>query len=206
MTITLRDIRDRAEDIVEDLVREAVDDGKTTKDEIEEYLDDRLYETIDGYEWIIYTAKAWEVVTAARDDRELYDAAYEELSELQGNVIGKGEDIDSLMTRLAYCVLRCACRDAGWPALYSAGWNMPGYMPDSDPALFSTAKKARECLKETLARHADEDLEAMEEGSEQYQALAGEYERAILSLSEGEGEFLGRVGQYVYWVSEVEAE
>ena len=206
MTITWRDIRNQAEEIAAGLVREAVDDGKTTKDEIGEYLDDRLYETIGRHEWTIYTAKAWEVVKAARDDRGMYDAAYEELEALQGNVIGKGEDIDSLMTRLAYCVLRCACRDAGWPALYSAGWNMPGYMPDSDPALFSTAKKARGYLKETLVRHADEDLEAMEEGSEQYQALAGEYEQAILSLSEGEGEFSRQIGQYVYWVSEAEAE
>ena len=40
---------------------------------------------------------------------------------------------------------------------YIAGWNMPGYLPETDPETFDTLADAAEYLRETLARWLDED-------------------------------------------------
>lgn len=40
--------------------------------------------------------------------------------------------------------------------LYSAGWNMPGYMPDNPPSLFVDADDALEHLRSEIERAADE--------------------------------------------------
>ena len=40
---------------------------------------------------------------------------------------------------------------------YVAGWNMPGYLPETDPETFDTLEDAAEYLRETLARWLDED-------------------------------------------------
>lgn len=39
---------------------------------------------------------------------------------------------------------------------YVAGWNMPGYLPDSDPARFADADDAREYIADALRTDADE--------------------------------------------------
>lgn len=40
---------------------------------------------------------------------------------------------------------------------YTAGWNMPGYLPETDPETFETLDDAAAYLRETLARWLDED-------------------------------------------------
>jgi hypothetical protein len=40
---------------------------------------------------------------------------------------------------------------------YTAGWNMPGYLPETDPETFDTLDDAAAYLRDTLARWLDED-------------------------------------------------
>lgn len=43
--------------------------------------------------------------------------------------------------------------------VYSAGWNMPGYMPDNTPAMFLDADDALEHVKEAMRDGLDEESE-----------------------------------------------
>lgn len=52
-------------------------------------------------------------------------------------------------------------------SLYSAGWNMPGCLPDSDPAFFTDADNARDYIAESIRNSAEshmyqENIEALE--------------------------------------------
>jgi len=40
---------------------------------------------------------------------------------------------------------------------YTAGWNMAGYLPETDPEIFETLDDAAAYLRETLDRWLDED-------------------------------------------------
>lgn len=42
-------------------------------------------------------------------------------------------------------------------ASFTAGWNQPGYLPDTEPETFATFEEAVGYLKETYERWADED-------------------------------------------------
>ena len=42
-------------------------------------------------------------------------------------------------------------------ALYSAGWNMPGYMPDNPPSVFMDAGDALDCIRDDI-RELDPDV------------------------------------------------
>ena len=44
--------------------------------------------------------------------------------------------------------------------LYIAGWNIPGYLPESDPAIFDNETDAIRYLSDTVDRFWDEDYEA----------------------------------------------
>ena len=44
--------------------------------------------------------------------------------------------------------------------LYIAGWNMPGYLPENDPAIFDNETDAIRYLSDTVDRFWDEDYEA----------------------------------------------
>jgi antirestriction protein len=83
---------------------------------------------------------------------------------------------------------------------FVAGWNMPGYMPDSEPCAFETWDDARDHLVDELSREIDHlvDLEAP----------TGDHDAALErlnALADG-GEFGETVGQYHYWISAVEGD
>lgn len=76
---------------------------------------------------------------------------------------------------------------------FVAGLNMPGYMPDSDPAEFDNAEDAK--------RYIIEEIKRSEEGAEtedEAETLAAFAEDVNL---EGD-EFSAQCGKYVYWVRE----
>lgn len=94
---------------------------------------------------------------------------------------------------------------------WCAGWNMPGYMPDSEPCGFETFDEARDYIVSEMERWADEV-----QPSETEQWLAGrngetdQSERdSLLEASkrwsdiETEGEQGETVGKYHYWIAEV---
>ncbi len=77
--------------------------------------------------------------------------------------------------------------------VYSAGWNMPGYMPDNVPALFTDCDAAREYIAEQLERAADEGGDTDEEPAN----------AAADSIRAGSGDLGVTVGQYHYFVTAV---
>ncbi len=85
-------------------------------------------------------------------------------------------------------------RDAGH---YVAGWNMPGYMPDSEPAAFETADEARGYIADELENAADAENEAEGDSLD-----AADMRYVAQSLREIDaGEWGQTVGQWHYWIS-----
>lgn len=77
---------------------------------------------------------------------------------------------------------------------FVAGWNMPGYMPDSEPAEFDSADGAKRYIIDAIKRAEDEtDSEALAE------SLAGFAED--VNLESDEFSTRGPDG-LVYWVTE----
>ena len=77
--------------------------------------------------------------------------------------------------------------------VYAAGWNMPGYMPDSEPAMFLNFDDAQASLKESFERHYEDDETISEEQLEEI--LDG-----IDSWKDSSGEWGFNFGQYFYWI------
>lgn len=82
---------------------------------------------------------------------------------------------------------------------WAAGWNMPGYMPDSEPAHFETFEEARDYIASELNLIADQ-CETDEEAKELQEASA--HWGAI----ETEGEQGATVGSYHYWIAKVDGD
>lgn len=90
--------------------------------------------------------------------------------------------------------------------LFSAGWNMPGYMPDSDPACFTDFESARDYILEEIKRAADEkaqetDYQEHENHDGEENTLA-EYDDAKECVEKQASAFSLIVGDYVYWIAE----
>jgi hypothetical protein len=65
-------------------------------------LSDIVHETVDGHQWVIYYADAWDLVSFVRQ----FD--FSEYSEAKGIVDDIGEntaDLDTLMTKMAYWIM-----------------------------------------------------------------------------------------------------
>ena len=87
---------------------EAAGIAEAVLSEVKEYggeAYDLAHQSVDGSEDIIYYSKAWNLVTAAREDSNLYDSGHETLVETEGDKIQEGETVDNVMTRLAYWIL-----------------------------------------------------------------------------------------------------
>lgn len=82
---------------------EAAQEHKNNIDEAMDYI----HESVDSSEHVIITKKAWETVLDARTNAtEVFDMSHDNLIDTEGNTIQPGEeDIDSLMTRLAYWIM-----------------------------------------------------------------------------------------------------
>lgn len=77
--------------------------------------------------------------------------------------------------------------------VYCVGWNMPGYMPDSEPAMFLDFDEAQESLKESFESHHEDD-----------EAISGEQIEEIIdgidTWKETKGDWGFNFGQYFYWI------
>jgi hypothetical protein len=81
---------------------------------------------------------------------------------------------------------------------YIAGWNMPGYMPDSDHAEFDNEDDALEYIKES-AKAAIDDIIT---GADSDDTMADEKERSIEEWeTDKNGEFGQTIGKLHYWIS-----
>jgi hypothetical protein len=74
---------------------------------------------------------------------------------------------------------------------FVAGWNMPGYMPDNEPASFETFEDAQAYIREEIERQAEEQ--------------ETEFPDALERLDESESEFGETVGNYHYWITDTQA-
>jgi len=99
MSITAINIRDEAKSIADDIM----------DDNLRDDWNEAAHEWADGHEWIISPHNAWNLVNAARSDASLHDAGYD-LFEDRGGMSGL-DHIDTVMTRLAYCILVQAIQD-----------------------------------------------------------------------------------------------
>lgn len=77
--------------------------------------------------------------------------------------------------------------------VYCVGWNMPGYMPDSDLVMFLDFDDAKSSLKESFENHMDEDETVTEERGQEI--LGG-----IDGWKESAGEWGFNFGRYFYWI------
>lgn len=78
---------------------------------------------------------------------------------------------------------------------YVVGFNMPGYMPDSEPSIFDDADEARASLADEMRRSAETEEESAEELEEAADALE------LLSSDEAGAEWGRTIGQFHYWLS-----
>ena len=85
---------------------------------------------------------------------------------------------------------------------YVAGWNMPGYMPDSEPAEFDDADDARAYIAEEMRNYA-EVLEGVED--EECEKIAALNEAADvlenLITEEAGAEYGNTIAGWHYWIS-----
>lgn len=88
---------------------------------------------------------------------------------------------------------------------YVAGWNMPGYMPDSEPFAFDDADDAREQIAGSMREEAsdiEEDDEASEEEKQTAQALREAADALEASDAESQAaEFGATIGRFHYWIA-----
>ena len=86
--------------------------------------------------------------------------------------------------------------------VYSAGCNMPGYMPDNPPALFVDVNDARVYISEQMDHEAEARADEIDEG-DQYSAETRELEDASLACLKGSGEYGATVAGMHYFVTKV---
>lgn len=91
-------------------------------------------------------------------------------------------------------------------SIYSAGWNMPGYMPDSDLSLFIESSDAMDYIQEEMERTAESlsdgiDSECLSDDISHIPALIEALES--VHNPDQNGEFGVTIGQYHYFISRV---
>ena len=81
---------------------------------------------------------------------------------------------------------------------YVAGYNMPGYLPDSDPAGFDSADDARSYLADEMRCFADQAAD-----DEESQREAAELREAADALDASKGTEYGQtIAGYHYWITQ----
>lgn len=124
------------------------------------------------------------------------DAAYE----LGERIKDMHEEMSPEVTGLFADLINAALGSVNWYEIgqhfvdeidiYSAGWNMPGYMPEMTPALFTDEDAALEYIKDEVRNLDPEIYPAAEDWAESLKA-------------DSKGECSQRIADYVYWVTKV---
>ncbi len=97
--------------------------------------------------------------------------------------------------------------------VYSAGYNMPGYMPDSTPALFGDASDARTSIASDMRDRADRlddgiDSECLADDvmsgdRTRIEQMAADLREAADDCENGSGEYGCTVAGYHYFISKI---
>ncbi|MGH8235391.1 MAG: DUF7249 family protein [Steroidobacteraceae bacterium] len=89
--------------------------------------------------------------------------------------------------------------------VYSAGWNMPGCMPDNPPSMFLDVQEARQYIADEMEREADNIAEELETGGESERTHEAERlrEQSAALYKTKEGEYGETIGNYHYFVTQL---
>jgi hypothetical protein len=93
-------------------------------------------------------------------------------------------------------------RDEWSPGAWIVGWNMVGYMPESEPYAFESHAEAKQALIDDLLRFADQ--EGMADNEDEAEALthvAEELNLVSATDNGGHGEWGEIVGNMSYWLN-----
>lgn len=98
-----------------------------------------------------------------------------------------------------------ACKElaaAGEPVestrvVYAAGWNMPGFLPDSESFQFDDVDDAREYIAESIEDYADSLANSTDDSAESVEALLAVAEQ----VRESDGEIGVTVAGWHYWIT-----
>ena len=138
---------------------------------------------------------AREVIDRGHEDAEAVRKAL--VRDLAQEMEGDHVDARPKNTGLYSDLLTSAMNEINWSeianhfatdvTLWAAGWNMPGYMPDSDPAIFVDHDDALGHIG--YAFDDEEESEELDSAREELDACRGEYGVTV--------------GKYHYWITKV---
>lgn len=95
-------------------------------------------------------------------------------------------------------------RDKAAAGHYVAGWNMPGYMPDSEPCALDTCDEARDYIADEMEQDADEmEQNRDDEGqnADQVRDLRELAQTLRDAIGNPDQEFGATVGTFHYWIA-----
>lgn len=106
--ITPNEYTQEIESIVDNIINELIEEGDSNDlDSLQDNFTDRLHETIDGHEWVIYYSNNLPVLQASKQPLELGI----ENGLIDANHIIKESGVLSLFTSMAYCAMEEDCND-----------------------------------------------------------------------------------------------
>ena len=108
--ITYSEYQDEISEIAEELFKEAMEEHPEDEDDRNEYISDRLNETVDGHQWIIYNAYNLSVYEHS-PNADAYQDIYG--NEDLGSIVAD-RGILSLHTIIAYCAMQADIEQAVW--------------------------------------------------------------------------------------------
>jgi hypothetical protein len=115
--ITRSQYYDEIKSIASSMAEEALSDNDWDRDAAEEDINDsRLHETIDGHQWVIYTAYNLDVIRHSDNS----DAYVDNFGTADAGGIIKDKGIDGLHAVMAYCAMEQDVRDILSDALDAA--------------------------------------------------------------------------------------
>lgn len=145
--------------------------------------------------------------TYDRYDHFGYDALYALFEYCEGLEEASGIEMELDVIGLccdwtAYASAVDACAEYRTPVeltrtAYTAGWNMPGYMPDSEPAQFDEADDAREYIANNIVDYADSLADSTDDSAESVAALLAAAEQ----VRDSDGELGITVAGWHYWIT-----
>lgn len=107
-----KEVRELAQSILEETLRDLCDDGFLDPEAVRKTLDERLWETIDGHQWVIYTQYHYQVlVVSPNDDYALLNFGVD----LSGGDPGVSLDVGYLIMQMAFGALYADVSEELWP-------------------------------------------------------------------------------------------
>jgi len=88
--------------------------------------------------------------------------------------------------------------------MFIAGWNMPGYLPDSDPVEFETRDEAVSYLSDTIERFWDDEYQAAYDDDihAELEEIANRWTGVAEALNYQDGSVTGD-DSLVFWIERI---